>query len=221
MGVNDIIQEACRGTRKDWYHKCWDFERTYDATNEFSTVKDSGASIAIESDSHLGTLKLSSAATTDDDGALAQSIQEFVLPTSGKRFALRAKVKLADADQMDFFFGLSQKAATNPENILAASNRIGFQINDGDASILCKSEAADLETSKDSEQDAADATYVELGFHYNGAGTVSFEVNGSGVGAISSNIPATELAIALFHLSGDASGTKTSIYDFVEIAVER
>jgi hypothetical protein len=193
------------------------FENTLE-TAKWETVKDAGASAAT-ADAANGLLTLSSAATTDNDGALVQSANEFVLPTSGKRFAVEAKVKVADADQTDFFFGLAQTAATNPEACLTASNRIGFQVDDGNASILCKSENTDVETSKDSDLDFADATYRTLGVYYDGT-LLYFYIDGTLVNTISTNIPATELGISMFHLSGDASGTKTSIWDYVDCLVE-
>ena len=209
-----------RLNQPDWLFVHDDFNQTLDS-NRWATVKDSGASAAVGSDAAMGTLVLSSAATTNDDGALVQSAQEFVLPAANKRFAAEIRVKFSDADQHDFFFGFSQKAATNPENILTASNRIGFQINDEDASILCKSEAADVETSKDSESDAADDTYVVLGVSYDGNGRLTYYVNQSPVAAIETNIPATELAVAYFNLSGNNSGTHTSTADYITYCVER
>ncbi len=208
------------GYSPTWLGFCDDFYETLN-TSRWATVKDSGASAAITADAANGVLLLSSTATTDDDGALVQSVSEFILPTTGKRFAVEAKVKISVADQTDFFFGLSQKAATNPEAILTASNRIGFQVDDGNPSILCKSENTDVETSKDSELDFADATYRVLGISYDGAGVVSYYIDGTLVHTVTTNIPATELAIAMFHLSGNATGTRTTTWDYVSVMVER
>jgi len=43
-----------------------------DATNDWTVVKDSGATAAISADTATGVLALTSAATTDDDGASIQ-----------------------------------------------------------------------------------------------------------------------------------------------------
>lgn len=224
MRTSEIFGEASRN-RFDWLVFEDDFT-TEGASNvpdtfKWDVIKDSSAATTIEADQANGVALLSSAATTNDDGNLVQSLNEFVLPTSGKRFAFECRIKSADADQMDVFVGLAQRAATNPENTLTASNRIGFQINDESASILCKMEKADLETSVDSQVDAVDATYIKLGFAYDGGDSVEFEVDGQSVAVIRENIPATELAIALFQLSGNNTGTHTLRCDYVRCAVER
>ena len=115
---------------------------------------------------------------------------------------------------MDAFVGLVQNFATNPENILTASNRIGFQINDGDASILCKTEAADTETNTDSGVDAANATDVTVGFKVIGTSSVEFYVNRQLVATHTTNIPTTELAFGLFELSGSVTGTMSMSVDY-------
>ena len=58
-----------------------------DATHNWTIVKDSGASAAVVADSLSGEVNLTSANTTDNDGASIQAKQEsFALPTSaGKK----------------------------------------------------------------------------------------------------------------------------------------
>jgi hypothetical protein len=224
MPARDLIQEAFRNPA-DFVIVHEDFIRegasNVPDTMSFDIIKDASASAICEADQPNGVLLMSSAATTNDDGNLVQSLNEFVRPTAGKRFAMEVRVKASDADQADLFFGLAQRAATNPENTLAASNRIGFQVNDENASILLTSEAADIATTKDSEQDLADDTYRVLGLSYNGAGKLDFHIDQSPVGTIESNVPATELAIALFNLSGNNTGTHTARVDYVTVVVER
>ena len=54
---------------------------TLDATNDWTVVKDSGASAAIGADQESGTLVLSSTATTDNDGASIQGNEIFKIAT--------------------------------------------------------------------------------------------------------------------------------------------
>lgn len=224
MRSRSVFEEASRN-RFDWlvYEDDFTSEGASNVPDSFKwdIVKDASAAVTIEADQQNGVMLMSSAATTNDDGSLVQSLNEFLKPTSGKRFAFECRIKSADADQQDVFVGLAQRAATNPENTLTASNRIGFQINDGSADILCKMEKADLETSIDSQQNAADATYVTLGFCYDGGDTVEFEVDGNSVAVIRENVPATELAAVLFQLSGNDTGTHTLRCDYVRVAIER
>lgn len=188
--------------------------------HRWNEVKDSGASISIASDELGGILDISSAATTDNDGGLLQGNEIFQAQT-GKSLWFESRVRLHDADDQDFFVGLSETAATNPENILTASNRIGFQVSEGDASILCKAESGDTETSKDSEIDASDLTWMKLGFRLYSTSHVWFYVNRVLVATITTNIPTALMAPAIFSLSGSASGTFVTSADYIGVWAER
>lgn len=197
-----------------------DFITTIDTTNVWSVVKDSGASVAIGADASNGTVLLSSAATTDDDGALLQSIQEYIVLEANKTLALETKVKLSDATQSDFYFGLSAKAATNPENILTAASRCGFLKVDGSTELSAVVTASSATLSTSCQRQMVDATYVYLSIYWNGT-TAYFYVNGSQVATYSTGLPTDEMAIALFSLSGNATGTKVCTADFISMMKDR
>lgn len=222
--AKDVFAEAYRNPT-DWMFYEDDFlaegASNVPDTFKWDIIKDSSAATTVEADQIHGVALLSSAATTNDDGNLLQSLNEFIKPTTGKRFAFECRLKSADADQMDIMVGLAQRSATNPENCLTADNSIAFHVVDENASILCKSRASDIETSKDSDVDLADDTYVKLGFAYDGAGNIDYHVNDSPVARISSNIPATELAVILYQLSGNNTGTHTMRVDYVRACSER
>lgn len=186
---------------------------TLDATNDWTVVKDSSATVALVADTHGGEVALTSAATTDDDGASIQG-NEIFLPAAGRTIWFETRVKLADAEQQDMFVGLTQNFATNPEAALTASNRIGFQKNDGSALLVCKTEVADTETSTTTASSAVAATYVRLGFIVNGVSNVEFYVDRQLV-ATHATVPATELAPALFSLSGVDTDTKSLTADYI------
>lgn len=186
-----------------------------------TVVKDTGASVAIEADTVGGKLLLSSAATTDNDGASVQGNEIFKL-AAGRKIWVEFTLQVSDADQMDVCVGLATNFATNPEALLTTADRICFQINDGGASILCKTEKDGTETSTDSGVDAADATDVTLGIRIDGTGSVEFFVNGALVATHTTNIPDDEnLALAVMELSGDATGTKSLALDYVFAAMTR
>ena len=192
-----------------------------DQTNDWTVVKDAGASVALAADTVGGELLMSSTATTNDDGASVQGNEVFVL-TAGKRLWFETRVKLNDATQSELFAGLTVNFATNPEAVLAAADRVGFQKNDGDDSLLLKTEDGGAETSSDSGVDMADATYVRLGFLWDGISTVEFFINRKLVGTHTAGISEDEnMAIGLYHLSGVDTGTKTSTWDYVFVAMER
>lgn len=183
-------------------------------TNDWTVVKDASAAVAFVADTANGECALTSAATTNDDGASIQGNEVFK-PAAGRTIWFETMVKNTDVDQSDIFVGLVENFVTNPEACLTASNRIGFQINDGDASVLCKTEASDVEASTDSGVDMADSTYIRLGFRVEGTGKVQFFVNRQLVASHSTSIPTTELALAAFSLSGDNLGTRITTLDYI------
>ena len=104
------------------------YEGAVDTTLKWTIVKDSGATAAIVADATGGEIALTSAATTENDGASIQGKHEiFSLPTTaGDSIWFETRIKTSDADQMDVLVGLTETFATNPENALASSNIIGF-----------------------------------------------------------------------------------------------
>jgi|TARA_R110002050_G_C8828151_1_gene504969 hypothetical protein len=187
-----------------------------DATSDWTVVKDSGASAAIGADAESGTLILSSAATTDNDGASVQGNEIFRV-ASGRDIWFETKCWITDAeeDNMDLCVGLTINFATNPEAMLTATDRIVFQINDGGTSILAITEKNGTETSTDTGLDAG-AFSQTLGFHVKGTGSVEFFVNRVKVATHTTNIPDDEnLAVAAMQLSGSATGTKSANIDYL------
>jgi len=196
-----------------------DFDRIgFDSNtgHRWTIVKDSGASVAIVADTVNGEVALTSTATTDNDGASIQKNEIFAVQ-SGKALWFETK-----ADQMDFCVGFTVNFATNPENMLAATDRIVFQVDDGDASILCKTEKDGTETSTDSGIDFADATYRILSIRVQSTGKVDFFVDRTLVATHTTNIPDDEnLTIAAMSVSGDATGTKATTLDYMFAAADR
>jgi len=191
-----------------------------DQTNDWTVVKDAGAAVGIEADIQHGVLDLTSTATTDNDGASIQGNEVFAAQT-GKSLWFEAYVKLHDVDDCDMFVGLCENFATNPEACLTSSNRIGFQIAEGAASLLAKSEKDDTETSVDSQEDAVDATWVKLGFRLYSTTHIWFYVNRQEVALITTNIPTANMAPAFFAMSGSATGTFVNRIDYIGVWAER
>jgi hypothetical protein len=198
-----------------------------DSTNDWTVVKDSSASAAILADTIGGFVKLSSQATTDNDGASIQGNEIFGLPsTAGEKLYFEARFSMSDADQMDLFIGLCENFATNPENCLAASNRIGFQIDDGDATPHLISESGDSETDTTlaAANDFADDTNVTVSFvatKGTSTDTVKYYINRSLVGTHTTNIPTANMAAAAMEISGNATGTKSMSIDYILVAQDR
>ena len=118
---------------------------------------------------------------------------------------------------MDICVGLTvNPLATNPEAMLAAADRIVFQVNDGDSNILCKTEKDGTETSTDSGIDIASGTAVTPpGFHVTNTSSVEFLVNRLLVATHTANIPDDEnMTIGAMEL-GSATVTKSMSVDYL------
>lgn len=194
-------------------------EAVFNATDTWTVVKDSSASVALVADTAGGEVILSSQTTTDDDGASIQG-NEIFLPAAGRKIWFATRMKIADATEQELCIGLTQNFATDPEAMLVASNRIVFQKNDGATALLCKTEVADSETSTTTTVDMVAATYVDLAFVVDGTSKVDFWINGNLV-ATHTTVPTTELAAGVYSLSGVNTGTKTMTLDYILAAATR
>ena len=191
-----------------------------DATNGWTVVKDAGAAAGIGADVAGGVLDLTSTATTDNDGASVQG-NEIFLPAADKAIWFETRLQNNKVDQSEICVGLTVNFATNPEAMLTAADRIVFQVDDGSASILCKTESGGTETSTDSGVDLVNDTYATLSIRVSGTGLVQFDVNHNLVAQHSTNIPATELAVAAMSVSGDNLGTRRTRIDYLFAAATR
>ena len=211
-GYKDL-REMPMSINPDYF--CLEDDFVYELDTGWTTVKDSGATVAIVADTVGGELGITSAATTDNDGGSVRGNEIFAV-AADKNMFFQTRIKNNDVDQTDICVGFTVNFATNPENMLTATDRIVFQVDDGDASILCKTEKDGTETSTDSGIDMVDDTYIKLGIACSGTGKVEFFINDKLVATHSTNIPDDEnLAIAAMSLSGSASGTRVTTIDYL------
>ena len=203
-----------------------------DATNDWTVVKDSGASVAISADTAAGVVALTSTATTDNDGASIQGNEIFQLPTTaGEKLYFESRFFASTTagsgvGQMDIWVGLTENFATNPENAFLATNRIGFQLDDGSSltRLISESGGTETETELAAAYNLTDDTYVTLGFiatKGTSTDTVQFYYNRQLVGTHTTNVPTALLTPAMVEVSGDATDTKRMSVDYVMAAVDR
>jgi hypothetical protein len=193
------------------------------ATDTYTVVKDTSATVTFGGDDENGSVKLTSAATTDNDGASIQLAETSFLVKSGKKLMFEARVKVGDADQGEMFIGLADNFATNPEGVIASGlARIGFELIDEAATINTVIDNASSSTRTVLSSSMSDDTYVRLGFATDG-GSIRFYVNRSLVStqSIPAAIAAITLGPAFFHLSGNATGTHVANCDYVLVCQER
>tara|TARA_R100000808_G_C2149145_1_gene157522 strand:- start:2921 stop:3622 length:702 start_codon:yes stop_codon:yes gene_type:complete len=211
-GYKDL-REMPMSINPDYF--CLEDDFVYELDTGWTAIKDSGATVAIVADTVGGELGITSAGTTDNDGGSIQGNEIFAV-AADKNMFFQTRIKNNDVDQTDICVGFTVNFATNPENMLTATDRIVFQVDDGDASILCKTEKDGTETSTDSGIDMVDDTYIKLGIACSGTGKVEFFINDRLVATHSTNIPDDEnLAIAAMSLSGSASGTRVTTIDYL------
>ena len=211
-GYKDL-REMPMSINPDYF--CLEDDFVYELDTGWTVVKDSGASVAIVADTVGGELAITSAATTDNDGGSVQGNEIFAV-AADKNMFFQTRIKNNDVDQSDICVGFTVNFATNPENMLTATDRIVFQVDDGDASINCITEKDGTATTTDSGIDMADDTYIKLGIACSGTGKVEFFINDKLVATHSTNIPDDEnLAIAAMSLSGSASGTRATTIDYL------
>ena len=202
-----------------------------DETLRWVIVKDSGASVSVVADARSGEVNLTSANTTDNDGASIQGHEEyFSLPsTAGDKLYYETRVKASDVDQMDVLVGLTETFTTNPEAALLSANIIGFLLTDGSAVIAGVTEASDTATTVTLDTTLStltNDTYVTLGFvatkaNSDGNNKVDFYINRKYAGTSTTNIPTANMKMMAMSVSGDATGQKITTLDYMMGAQDR
>jgi len=205
----------------DYFYYFNDFLNTadYAAADWTITTVEAGAGSATEaiaSDEKGGALLITNDDADNDSDSLQLNEETFSL-TSGKQTWFQTRLKINDADQTDYFIGLNITDTTP----LVTTDRVGFQIDDGNASILCKTEKNNTETSTDSGIDIVDDTYIALAFHWDGVNKVRFFINNSRVATHTTNIPDDENLAVTIHIVNGEAVAKTTTIDYIYSAQER
>lgn len=209
----------------DYVHYFNDFLTAEDLDTDdninWVVVKDTGAAVAIATDEANGAVTLTSAATTDDDGASIQLQQEVFQLQNNKKLWFECRVKGSSVADQDLFVGLSDAFVTNPEAVFTDPDRVGFRLTDGDATISAESYKDSVGTTESCSVDLVDDTYVLLGFKFTGSG-LEFYVDRELKATMTGEIPDDEnLCISLASLSGSATGTRVATIDYVWVVAER
>jgi len=220
-GTREWYKQKPQDNDPDYYSYYNDFlaEQDYAAADWVITTVEAGAGAATEAlaaDEKGGALLITNDDADNDSDSL-QKTQETWSLTVGKRTWYETRCKIGDADDVDFFVGLNITDTTP----LTTTDRAGFQINDADASILCKSEKDSTETSTDSGQDAADDTYVTLGLAWDGISKLEYYVDRSKVATHTTNIPDDENLTITMHLQNGSAVANTLTVDYIQVTQER
>jgi len=176
------------------------------------------ATQVLAADEQGGALLVTNAGS-DDDSSSSQSTEEAWSCTAGARMWMSCRIKIGGTDiaQVEFFIGLNITDTTP----LVSSDRVGFQISDGNASIEAIAEKDSTETLTDTGQDAVIDTYVKLSMYWDGISRVYYYINDNHVVTHSTNIPDNEqLALTYIVTNGEAVA-KTLTIDYLHVIQER
>ena len=210
------------GNDPDYVHEMIDFllADDYDTTDWTQTLVDGGSdaaqSVATQAGVKNGTLKILNNDADDDSLNLQRKVESYKIE-SGKKLWFETLLNVSDADAVDLFVGL----AITDTTALDASDRLGFRITDGDASITSQSTKDSTTTQKDTEIDASDSVNVKLGMYYDGASTVEFYVDRVLKCSHTTNIPDDEELCLTINLTNGAAAAKSAIIDYIHIVKER
>jgi len=190
--------------------------QNYAAGDWVVTETDAGATEALAADELNGALLLTNTAA-DDDIVQLQSAEEFLKLSAGKKVWFETKLKVSDATQSDFFVGF---ATTDTTIIAGTTDSVGFRKSDGAATLVSITEDNTSETTN-SVATVADATYITLGFYWDGAAAVRFYVNRALVATHTATIEQTnKLALTVTLQNGEAAA-KTMTIDYLYVCQER
>lgn len=180
------------------------------------TVTATGTSPVALSDADGGVLTITTGGT-ENDGDFLEAQGESWTVESGKKLWMIARVKMSDATQSDFVFGL-HSTSTTPQ---AAANRFLFEKVDGSAAVYFNSDDNTNDEDSDTVATAVDATWLELAAYWDGKGTVTLYADGAKVTKFTpTTVPTTELALGFGFLTG-ATAAITLDVDYIMVAKER
>ena len=192
----------------------------FNATDTWTPVKDSGASVLVGADVLHGVCALTSAATTDADGASIQGNEVFAA-VAGKELWFETRIAPHDANDTDVWVGLTENFVTHPENMGTAANHIMFSLVEGTALWVCRTESGGTPTVTTTAIVPTDAGYNKLGFKVTGTSKVEFYIDGALVATHLTNIPTANMTIGASSVSGSATGTFVTNVDYLLCAAQR
>ncbi len=165
-------------------------------------------------------------ANADDDNTFFQykatdhvsTASEIFTLASGKKLWFKARFKVSDVTQADFFIGL-QAADTTP--LTSPANCIWWKSDDGDANLDFGMYASSVSTaSEDAVASLSNDTYFTVGFYWDGVNTLQYFYNDAEQGSTTSTYPTTEMTIS-FGVQNGVAAAKTMSVDYICVIKER
>lgn len=214
VDVGSLFQVSGLALPQIWHTFFDDFD-TYNAS-DWTVTETSGSATEALTDGDGGLLLITNT-TTDNDAVQMQKVGESFTFTAGVPLIFEARFKCSDVTQNDIVVGLEQTTATP----LAPVNGVYFLSSDGVATVDFKVTKASVTTTASAIGTLVDATFVNLGFAYNGADTIWYGINGTPLGSLAvTNLPTTELTVT-FGVQNGSAGVKTCTLDFLFASKKR
>jgi len=200
-------------------HMFFDDFNTYLASDWTITTTEAGGGSASEALADgVGGLLLITNDAADNDHDFFQLVKEGFKFQSGKRLWFEIRFQTNDATETDIVAGL-QITDTTP---LAVTDGVYFLKSDGAATADFMVTKDSTSTTESAVATMADNTDVILGFHYDGASTISYYVNRVRGGTVGiTNMPDDEELTVSFGIQNGAAAAKTLTVDYVLAAQER
>ncbi len=201
------------------YHVYWNDFDTFAVADWTITTTEAGAGDATEAltDEDGGVLLITNDAA-DNDADFFQKVGESFLFVAGKKLWFKARLKTSNATQTDIVMGL-QITDTTP---LAVTDGVYFIKADDAATVdfvVVKNSTA---TTASAIATMANATWVILGFYYNGVDEISYYVDDVklGTSAVTNLVDDEEMTVS-FGIQNGSANARTLSVDYVFCAKER
>lgn len=192
------------------------FEDFYTVTLAQWVITEAGAGTEAITNEANGVLLLTNAAADDNsismqlgntaDAGTGESFQ----PLAGRTIYCETKVKISDATESDFLFGLSITDTTP----LDSTNLVAFRKDDGSTALKFLTGPTATASLDSNVATVVAATYMVLGFKITGTGLVEYYVNDVKKGSFSTNIPTVTMRPTI-HIQNGEAVAKTASVDYV------
>jgi hypothetical protein len=192
------------------------FHTTPDLDGNSWTITEVGAGTQLALQDEKGGVAKATLGAADNDYQHYISLSEFITIPSDGTTTFKAKIRIADVDQCDFFVGACAKIA-GANFFDARQDSVGFYLTDGspllrlengiagDARLTVTAQALEDDTWYDlgwnSWSDSADSNHKEINFFF----------NGERIGTHRAKYPTTEMAFAFGIRNGQAVANALSI----------
>ena len=221
-GVNNSLSGANPGTAWRMYGDA-DSTRYQKYENDFMTyvagdwtITDVGTDTTALTDGDGGQITITTGAA-GTDSRFHQLPKLMFYPEAGKQMWFEAKIKADSATLSNIVIGL-QAQDTTP---LAVSDGIYFIKASGAATYDFIVKAENVATTASAAGSIAAATFLRLGFYYNGSDAVEYFADNVKLGSLAiTNLPSAGLTLS-FGLAASTAVARTLVVDYIACVKER